>query len=130
MRLARLPSLSLAALLTLAGCQSPDVGQKCTFTLAGVDTTAAAADYLETGPLTDCETLICIVSPPTTRLKNNPYCSKPCVSNSDCSQDETGLVCRSVVLDPAFLASLDESTRNRYLGQFLNSSTYCAAPLE
>jgi hypothetical protein len=129
MRVARPVHVIAAGLLALAGCQDPDVGQRCTFTLAGVDPAAAAADYLETGPLTECETLVCIVSPPTSRLKNNPYCSKPCVSNAECSQDQTGLVCRAVVLDPTFINSLDQQTRDKYLGQFAFSN-YCAAPLQ
>src|SRR5919202_4804335 len=127
MRVARPAPIVVATLVALAGCQGPDVGQKCTltFTLAGVNPSAKAgepdapkADYLETGPLTDCEALVCMVSPPSTKLKNNPYCSKPCVSNGDCSQSETGLVCRPVVLDPTFLNALDPQTRDTYLGQF------------
>jgi hypothetical protein len=129
MRVARLAAPAVAALLALGGCQDPDVGQKCTFYLKGVDPAAAAADYLETGPLTECETLVCILSPPTAKLKNNPYCSKPCVSHEDCAQDETGLICRSVVLDPAFINSLDPQTRDKYLGQFAFSK-YCAPPLQ
>ena len=138
MRVDRLAPFIVAALVALTACQGPDVGQKCalTFPLAGVNPSAKAgdadapkADYLETGPLTDCEALVCMVSPPSTKLKNNPYCSKPCVSNGDCSQSETGLQCRQVVLDPAFINALDPKARETYLGQFAFSN-YCAAPLQ
>jgi hypothetical protein len=120
----------LAALLgaMLAGCQGPDVGQSCSFDAPGVP---VAADYIETGK-TECENLVCIRSPdlpPGSPVKNNPYCSKPCVSDGDCSRDETGLVCRTVVLDPEFLASLPEEVRKKYLGD-VQYSSYCAAPLE
>jgi hypothetical protein len=124
------PLLAALFLGMLAGCQDPDVGQACSF-----DSPLAAgpvdADYLETGK-TECENLVCIRSPdlpPGSRVQNNPYCSKPCVSDDDCSPGDTGLVCRSVVLDPEFLASLPEDVRRRYLGD-VQYSNYCAAPLD
>lgn len=114
----------------LAACQQPDVGQLCSFDLPGAADAPVQADYLETGK-TECENLVCIRSPDQpagSRVKSNPYCSKPCVSNSECSTGDTGLVCRSVVLDPAFLASLPEDVRQKYLGD-VQVSSYCAAPL-
>jgi hypothetical protein len=121
----------LAALAAgmLGGCQDPDVGQRCSFDAPGLSD-PVTSDYLETGK-TECENLVCIWSPPLpagSPVENNPYCSKPCVSDSDCSKDETGLVCRTVVLDPAFLASLPEDVRAKYLGD-VQFSSYCAAPL-
>jgi hypothetical protein len=114
----------------LPGCQQPDVGQSCSFDVPGLSG-PVAADYLETGK-TECENLVCIRSPelpPGSPVRSNPYCSKPCVSDGDCSRDETGLVCRAVVLDPEFLASLPEDVRRKYLGD-VQFSNYCAAPLE
>jgi hypothetical protein len=124
-------SLLLAAVFLgmLAACQQPDVGQSCSFDAPGVAPGPIQADYLETGK-TECENLVCIRSPEPpagSKIQNNPYCSKPCVSDGDCSRGETGLVCRSVVLDPEFLASLPEETRRKYLGD-VQFSSYCAAP--
>jgi hypothetical protein len=122
--------LSIAILGMLGGCQDPDVGQGCSFDVPGVAPGTLTADVLETGK-TECENLVCIRSPDPplgTAVKSNPYCSKPCVSDSQCSKDETGLVCRAVVLDPDFLASLSEETRRKYLGD-VQFSNYCAAPL-
>jgi hypothetical protein len=123
----RVPAALLLGML--AACQQPDVGQKCSFDLPGVASGPVQADYLETGK-TECENLVCIRSPdvPGSRVKNNPYCSKPCAGNSDCSTSDTGLVCRAVVLDPQFLASLPEEVRLKYLGD-VQVSNYCAAPL-
>jgi hypothetical protein len=125
------PLLLAAALGMLAGCQQPDVGQQCSFDVPGVTDGPVAADYLETGK-TECENLVCIRSPdppPGSGVENNPYCSKPCVSDGDCSRSETGLVCRAVVLDPEFLASLPEDVRRKYLGD-VEFSNYCAVPVE
>jgi hypothetical protein len=123
--------LPLAACLgMLAACQQPDVGQKCSFDAPGVPLASAAADYLETGK-TECENLVCIRSPERagTKLSNNPYCSKPCVADRDCATGETGLVCRTVVLDQEFLTQLPPDVRRKYLGD-VQFSSYCAAPLQ
>jgi hypothetical protein len=114
--------LVLSTLLVgmLGACQDPDVGQSCSI---DVPEGPVAADYLETGK-TECENLVCIRSP----QRATPYCSKPCVANDDCSTGETGLVCRTVVLDPEFLAQLPEEVRRRYLGD-VQFSSFCAAPL-
>jgi hypothetical protein len=139
--LATVVLVSIAVLLT--GCQDPDVGQKCAFNLPGVnvDQAAVSADYFENGNA-GCENLVCIKSPvpPTgkafdlycqqqsTGIVCRPYCSKPCVSNADCSSGDTALVCRAVVLDPTFMSTLPDDIRKKYLGdiQFAN---YCALPL-
>ena len=129
--------LTLAGLL--AGCQGPDVGQPCT--IAFLDTSTVPVDYVQFGS-TECEdTLTCVRSPlpAGSKIKSvlagcQPdgtgcgYCSKPCVSNSDCYQSSTGLECRSVVLDPSFLNSLDPTVRQQFLGDS-TLSNYCAAPL-
>jgi len=130
-RRSRARSLLLAAagLCMLAACQQPDVGQSCSFDVPGIAPGPVSADFIETGK-TECENLVCIRSPDPpagSKVRNNPYCSKPCVSDSDCARGETGLVCRAVVLDPEFLASLPEETRQKYLGD-VQFSNYCAAP--
>ncbi len=137
--------VSVLMVALLAGCQDPDVGQRCAFNLPGVasvDQGTVTADYFENGNA-GCENLVCIKSPqpPAGKAFNlycqqqdagvvvcRPYCSKPCVSNADCSSGDTALVCRSVVLDPTFLSSLSDDVRRKYLGdiQFAN---YCALPL-
>jgi hypothetical protein len=129
-------TLAIAALLALAACQSPDVGQPCSLTWGDADTTpppspvelhtSGGADYFESGNL-GCENLVCIVSPSPagSRYASGGYCSKPCVSNQDCFQSETGLVCRQMVLDAAFIAELPADVRDRYVPD-VQASSYCA----
>jgi hypothetical protein len=139
MRLARLaPAVAVAALLGV-GCQSPDVGQRCPLpslqpatATPGPTPETAAGDYLEFGN-TVCDNLVCIVSPASEGGRYNTcsgdncgYCSKPCVSDQDCYRSQTGLACRQMVLDPAFIATLDEADR-RYLAG-IQFSSYCATP--
>jgi hypothetical protein len=131
-------ALTLASSL-LAGCQSPDVGQRCELLWNSSGSTppptpaTVASDYFETGNA-GCDNLVCIVSPqaPGDRYYDCAgsqcgYCSKPCVSDKDCFKSDTGLVCRQVVLDPAFIASLDPVTRSKYLAD-IQFSSYCAVP--
>jgi len=138
-------ALALAA-LALAACQGPDVGQSCTIawspTWAQDGTppppkptdlySSGGSDYFESGNL-GCDGLVCIVSPapPGSRYACNDYgcgyCSKPCISNADCFESKTGLVCRQMVLDPVFLDQLDPATRARYLSD-IQFSSYCAIP--
>lgn len=139
-------AVSLLPLLALVACQDPDVGNPCTL---GWNATweqdgtppppvptelyaSGGSDYFESGNLA-CEGLVCIVSPAAPGTKYGcsdygcGYCSKPCVSNDDCFEDDTGLVCRQMVLDPVFLEQLDETTRARYLAE-IQFSSYCAIP--
>jgi hypothetical protein len=124
------------ALASLAGCQEPDVGQPCTLQWgSGSDAPdpvklfeTGGLDFFESGNLS-CENLVCIVSPAAagTRYSSGGYCSKPCVSNQDCYESETKLVCRQMVLDPVFLAQLAPDLKARYLGE-VQFSSYCAVP--
>jgi hypothetical protein len=141
----------LLPLLALAACQGPDVGQSCTIAWSATwkeDGTpppprptdlyaSGGGDYFESGNL-GCDGLVCIVSPQApggryascTNFDSGAgcgYCSKPCVSNADCFESKTGLVCRQMVLDPVFLDQLDPATRDRYLSD-IQFSSYCAAP--
>lgn len=131
-------SLILALVALLAGCQDPDVGQRCLVPskpnaqFAPTPDTIAG-DYLESGN-PSCDNLVCIVSPavPDGKYSQCPggecgYCSKPCVSDQDCFRSETGLACRQMVLDPAFISSLDPETREKYLAD-IQFSSYCAVP--
>lgn len=137
----------LASIAVLAGCQGPDVGQKCRLQTGanGPDLNAlpVPADFFESGNL-DCDNLICIKSPaPVPSKLSNPYCSKACVSDSDCFQSDTGLVCRPVTVDKNFISTLSVPQRIAYytiLGCQVDSSgtptncplqfqSYCAAPL-
>lgn len=135
----RVPKMALvAAVLVLGACQQPDVGQPCKIgwgTGAGAPAAPTpqtiASDWFESGN-TECENLVCIMSPGASgsRYGASAYCSKPCVSNSDCFQSETGLVCRQMVLDPLFLAQLDQydpTLKQRYLGD-VQFSSYCGVP--
>ena len=112
---------ALAALALAAGCQSPDVGQRCDFQ-GSAATGPVAADFMESGNA-GCANLVCLRSPG----RDGGYCSKACVSDRDCFSGETGLVCRQVVLDPDFLASLPPDVRQKYLGD-IQFSSYCAVP--
>jgi len=134
------------ALLALAGCQKPDVGGQCNIAwnptwqqdgtppppTASTLYTSGGSDYFESGNLA-CDGLVCLVSPAPagseygSQTPGQGYCSKPCVSNTDCYQSETGLVCRQMVLDPVFLSTLDPTTRERYLAD-IQYSSYCAVP--
>jgi hypothetical protein len=126
-----------AAILALGACQEPDVGQPCKISW-GAGTaenpsdpptpTTIASDYFESGN-TECENLVCIMSPaaPGARYSSGGYCSKPCVSNNDCFQSDTGLVCRQIVLDPLFLAQLSSDLQSKYLGD-TKFSSYCGVP--
>jgi hypothetical protein len=131
-----------AALLGLAACQEPDVGQPCTIAW-GTGPEApprpdpvtlyetGGADYFESGNVS-CENLVCIVSPAPagSRYASGGYCSKPCVSNDDCFQGDTGLVCRQMVLDDGFIEELGRTNPallDRYLGE-VQFSSYCAVP--
>jgi len=140
------PLLALAPLLALVACQSADVGNPCTLAWNPTweaDGTppppnavglydAGGSDYFEAGNLA-CDDLVCIVSPSPLGSRYGSiedglgYCSKPCVSNQDCFQSDTGLVCRQMVLDPVFLEQLDPITRDRYLSE-VQFSSYCSVP--
>jgi len=134
----------LAALL-LAACQSPDVGQECRMTLENADGTPIdvevggaicsdnRADFFRSGAI-ECDNLICLRSATgacpgggtVDPLQVRAYCSKACVSDDDCFNSETGLVCRRVLLDPSFVASLPDGGEP-WLPAALGSS-YCATP--
>ncbi len=139
-------SLIVAALLPLVACQGPDVGQSCqiawstTWRSDGTPPPPRAedlyasggGDYFESGNL-GCDGLVCIVSPEQAGSRyacptyGCGYCSKSCISNADCFESKTGLVCRQMVLDPVFLEQLDPDTRARYLAD-IQFSSYCATP--
>lgn len=141
MRLDRVAFLVVVAGAALiGGCQSPDVGQRCELawgTTNPPEPKEVSGDYLETGNLA-CDSLVCIVSPATTGEYATcsgaqcGYCSKPCVSDTECYKSETGLVCRQMVLDPEFIAYLEATNpqlAERYLGD-ARYSRYCAVPLQ
>jgi hypothetical protein len=142
---AHTPKLAFALLpvLALLGCQKPDVGARCVLSwnqnweLEGTSPPptplTAQGDYFESGNI-GCDDLVCIVSPADAGSKYGGcsddacgYCSKPCVSDGDCYKSDTGLACEKVVLDEAFLATLDEATKTRYLGE-IRFSSYCVVP--
>jgi len=133
---------TLAAASLLAGCPSPDVGQACEMNLKYADGSSIAvsvggrtcsatpADFFRSGAV-ECDNLICLQSPTGTCGGGTPYqvkayCSKACVSDADCFTSETGLVCRQILLDPAFVATLPDGGAP-WLPQALGSN-YCAFP--
>lgn len=145
---ANAPSLALAllTLLTLSACDKPDVGSRCVLawnanweqdgTPPPPTPATAEGDYFELGNL-GCDDLVCIVSQADAGSKFGScsgdacgYCSKPCVSDRDCYSGKTGLKCQQVVLDPVFIAELDQrdpATLQRYLGE-IRTSSYCVVP--
>lgn len=167
---ARLASCGTLAALALAACQKPDVGDPCVLDVVkptgpidayvsdGVACSADTADYFRSGA-NECDNLICIRSAPgpactstsATVVAAYPsdirkYCSKACVSDADCKNDRIKLVCRTIVLDSAYLAFLQQCAADQAAGVTPNpacppnaagallllggitSSTYCAAP--
>ena len=122
---------AVLGLALLAGCQEPDVGQSCAVNirvggelLTGETT---PAEFVQNGA-TECDNLICILSPDREgRAENNPYCSKACVSDDECSPDETGLRCLRVAPDETLLAELTDEQRQQFVGGNA-SSFYCALP--
>jgi hypothetical protein len=135
--------LAIAPLLALAACQKPDVGARCALgwnpnwqqdgTSPPPTPQTASGDFFESGNI-GCDDLVCLVSPAPDGSRYAGcsgdacgYCSKPCVSDQDCYKSDTGLVCAQIVLDPAFLATLDETTKERYLGE-IRFSSYCVVP--
>lgn len=132
MRLLRVLAAA-SAVAALSGCQGPDVGAACSLDLpdagAGLIPSPVTADYLQSGNA-GCDNLVCILSPPSSKVKSDPYCSKPCVADSDCYTSDTGLVCRDMVLDGTFLASLPQDLKNKYIGGAGSYSKYCGSPLQ
>ncbi len=165
-------TLAALAALALGACQEADVGQPCELDAysgsppanidvavagqPGVYCSADTADYFRSGAI-ECDNLICIRSatgaactgtgPAFTGYPDDvrKYCSKPCVSDSDCKNDLIDLVCRPIVLDPCYLAFLQwcanpGTTANPcpaytacpanagYLLGSIPSSSYCATP--
>jgi hypothetical protein len=129
-------ALALAtAGLALAACQSPDVGQRCNMKLdATAYNPASVTSEIVLTFAPECDNLICILSPVSSGKYagcadglNCGYCSKPCVSDQDCYKSETGLVCRQMVLDEAFINSLPADVRDKYLAG-VQFSNYCAVP--
>jgi hypothetical protein len=139
------PHVAPLAALLLAACQSADVGQECRMTLENADGTpidvlvgdatcsSNRADFFRSGAI-ECDNLICLRSATgacagggtADPLQVRSYCSKACVSDADCFSDETGLVCRPVLLDPSFVATLPDGGAP-WLPAALGSS-YCATP--
>ena len=92
------------------------MGQACSLR-TGQGDAGVHADFFESNPSNGCDALICIESPDqasSSKVKNNPYCSKACKSNSDCFQGDTGLVCRPVTVDLDYVNSLAQSQRDTY----------------
>jgi len=128
--------MSSCVVLLLAGCQGPDVGQSCSISATSVNGLAdVPADFFESNPANGCDNLVCIKSPAqpaSSRVKNNPYCSKACVSDADCFQSDTGLVCRPVTIDPNQIKTYPIEVQEQYqkmLGS-IQFSAYCAAPIQ
>jgi hypothetical protein len=140
--------VAVAAVMALSACQDPDVGQDCTIDLtapgggpldlptpppSGPLCSSDKADYFRTGAI-ECDNLVCVRSSTggcaadAVLASIRHYCSKACVSDRDCFTGQTGLVCRQIVLDPVFLATLPPDVRARYLGQ-IQASNYCATPV-
>lgn len=145
---AHAPSLALAlfTLLAASACDKPDVGARCVLgwnpnwqtdgTPPPPTPSTAQGDYFQTGNI-GCDDLVCIVSPAEPNATYGTcagtacgYCSKPCVSDKECYSGKTGLKCQQVILDPSFIALLqqqDPLTLQRYLGD-INVSSYCVIP--
>ena len=92
-----------------------------------MDRTNTPGHFVQTGS-TACDNLVCILSrDPDRRVENDPYCSKPCVSDDECFPDETGLRCLRIAPDETLLGQLTEEQRQQFVGGNA-SSFYCAIP--
>ncbi len=116
----------MAAAALLAGCQSDDVGTPCDLSLLGASC-VAGTNYYESSASSSCENLTCIHSsgmdcPTSSTAPVAGVCSKRCVSDSDC---DNGTTCKTIVLDAAYINSLPQAVRDRYLGD-IQSSDFCA----
>lgn len=135
-------SVAALAVLTVA-CQSVDIGQPCNMLPAGasliVDECTVNGDLLTNSE--DCaKSTYCIVSPvadktatcTATYKRFGGRCTKSCISNDECFQKETGMECRSVLLDSEFINELEKTNPgllDKYLGMDIRSTSYCALPL-
>ncbi len=126
-----------------AGCgPSNDLGSTCQLTAPTKDANTgkvtnqpykvpanATSDYISTGG-TDCEDFTCI---DTAGDSTGAYCSRRCIDNASCQggPDKT-LVCRTLVLDDAFINELRQSLGDQAFKQLfgdIQTAKYCAHPL-
>ena len=142
--------LALLAGLLLAACNPPvDYGQVCRLTrptqadgggleyIPADDPALADADFdfLSNGD-TDCEDLVCVRQHGKDFRSNDEdgmahgICSTPCIGDSDCGDQASGLVCHQLAFDQAFLDQLRENDPATYEEYFGDSSSpnYCINP--
>ncbi|HUB08483.1 MAG TPA: adventurous gliding motility lipoprotein CglC [Myxococcales bacterium] len=96
-------------------------------------------DYLYLGSAT-CENLVCVRPAGSTLDGGYGICSNLCTPDSqgvacgpsqDCDTAHTGLVCRSLTIDPNFVKEIEaEDGGEALLDQYLGgpNATYCATP--
>jgi hypothetical protein len=149
----RFPSRSgpaaLGLLLACAACSLPtDLGTPCELLApdAGdgggglINTDGGATnDYLYLGSAA-CENLVCIRPAGSKLDAGYGICSNLCTPDNpgqacgpsqDCNSNQTGLVCRTVTLDPKFVATIEaEDGGAALLDEYLGgpNATYCATP--
>ena len=127
-----------------AGCgPSNDLGSSCTVEEPVLDTStnkvkyvpypkdqmSPTSDYISTGG-TDCEDFTCI---DTAGDGKGAYCSRRCIDDASCQGgvDKT-LVCRTLVLDDAFINELRQSLGDQAFQQLfgdIQTAKYCAHPI-
>lgn len=129
-------------LLAGAGCVQNDLGSKCTLEEPVLDPNTnkvvyqpipkssmnPADDYITTGG-TDCEDFTCI---DTAGDNQGAYCSRRCIDNASCQGGvDKNLVCRTLVLDDAFINELRQQLGDKAFQQLfgdIQTAKYCAHP--
>ena len=143
MRLRGLCAVLLSFASTVACSPPSDLGHPCVMRQAdgGVWTSAASGsdDYLYQGT-PQCENLVCLRPAASPLDAGYGLCSNSCTPQSpadpnslsdDCGGKASGLVCRGITLDPAFIQQIEaedggQALLNQYLGGA--NTAYCTTP--
>lgn len=138
---------ALGLILAATACSLPtDLGTPCPLLASGdaggdggglLSTPSNLDDYLYLGSAS-CENLVCVRPAGSSQDAGFGICSNLCTPDQaglacgpsqDCNSSQTGLVCRSLTIDPNFIKEIEEedggaALLDEYLGG--PNTTYCA----
>jgi hypothetical protein len=98
-------------------------------------------DYLSLGDWAACENGVCLRPSGSTLDAGYGICSNLCTPDTpgaacgpsqDCNTSQTGLICRTLTIDPNFVKEIEaEDGGEALLDQYLGgpNATYCAPPV-